>query len=112
MLRNVSVVLAPATLALFVGSTVLTEPVFPKERSSPSAVATQPEAKRPLPSGRAAGIKQAQAQTNGIWNWVPFAWSVGAMTTIPRLRPGVTDAIRPSRHSVVTANRVLSRPLA
>src|SRR5829696_5496546 len=71
-LRKVSAVLVPATFALFVGSTVLAQPVLPRERSISSGPATQPDAKRPLAPGRAAGIKQAQARSNGIWNWVPF----------------------------------------
>jgi hypothetical protein len=98
MLRKVSVVLAPATLVLFVGSTVLAQPVFPKERSSPSAAASQPEAKSPLPSGRAAGIKQAQAQTNGIWNWVPFG-IVGGLAALVVVSGGDDDDSTPTTGS-------------
>jgi hypothetical protein len=98
MLRKVSVVLAPATLAFFVGSAVLAQPVFPKDRSSASTAVTQPEAKRPLPSGRAAGIKQAQARTNGIWNWVPFG-IVGGLAALVVVSGGDDDDSTPTTGS-------------
>ena len=98
MLRKLSAVLVSATVALFAGSTVLAQPVLSKERSITAAPADQPGAKRPLAPGRAAGIKQAQARTDSIWNWVPFG-IVGGLAALVVVSGGDDDDSAPTTGS-------------
>ena len=69
MLRIVLAVLVPGVLAFGGWTAALAQ----EPATAPSAREAQPANVGPLAPGRAAGIRQAQAQQNNIRNFIPLA---------------------------------------